>query len=92
MKERFEYIEDENEYLKKIRCLSSSGRAKERQKAIIVAELRQTFPLRILLRISQLPRSTFYYHLKASCIDKHRTDKHAIMEVFERNENCYGYR
>ena len=39
-----------------------------------------------------MPRSTFYYHLKASYTDKHRADKHAIMEVFERNENRYGYR
>ena len=59
---------------------------------MIVAELRQTFPLRILLKISRLPRSTFYYHLKASCTDKHRADKQAIMEVFERNDSRYGYR
>ena len=51
---------------------------------MIVAELRQTFPLRILLKISRLPRSTFYYHLKASCEDKHRADKQAIMEVLIR--------
>ena len=54
---------------------------------MIVAELRQTFPLRILLKISRLPRSTFYYHLKASCTDKHLADKQAIMEVFERKES-----
>ena len=59
---------------------------------MIVAELRQTFPLRILLKISRLPRSTLYYHLKASCEDKHRADKQAIMEVFERNDSRYGYR
>ena len=59
---------------------------------MIVAELRQIFPLRILLRISQLPRSTFYYHLKENGKDKYRANKQAIMEVFEQHKGRYGYR
>ena len=46
----------------------------------------------MLLKISCLPRSTFYYHLKVSKTDKYSADKQAIKEVFEENEQRYGYR
>ena len=39
-----------------------------------------------------MPRSTFYYHLKASKTDKYFADKQAIKEVFEGNAQRYGYR
>ena len=39
LKERNEYLEMELEYLKKTRCLSSSGRGTERQKAKIVSDI-----------------------------------------------------
>ena len=39
-----------------------------------------------------MPRSTFYYHLKVSKTDKYFADKQAIKEVFEENEQRYGYR
>ena len=39
-----------------------------------------------------MPRSTFYYHLKVSKTDKYFADKQAITEVFEENEQRYGYR
>ena len=45
-----------------------------------------------MLKISGLPRSTFYYHLKASKTDKYFADKQAIKEVFEGNAQRYGYR
>ena len=46
----------------------------------------------MLLKISGLPRSTFYYHLRASKTDKNFADKQAIKEVFEGNAQRYGYR
>ena len=39
-----------------------------------------------------MPRSTFYYHLKADKTDKYIADKQAIKEVFEGNAQRYGYR
>ena len=39
-----------------------------------------------------MPRSTFYYHLKGNKTDKYFADKQAIKEVFEENEQRYGYR
>ena len=67
-------------------------KAKEREEAKIIAQLRQKYPLKILLEISCLPRSTFYYHLRASKTDKYFAGKQAIKEVFEENEQRYGYR
>ena len=68
------------------------GRAKEWQKAKVVLELRQVYPLKILLKISGLKRSTYYYHLKASKVDKYEVEKEEIKEIFEVNKQRYGYR
>lgn len=38
---------------------------------MIATELRQKFPLRMLLQILKLSRSTFYYHLKQNKQDKY---------------------
>ena len=35
-----------------------------------------------------MPRSTFYYHLKASKTDKYFADKQAIKEVLEKNDTA----
>ena len=47
-----------------IECLNCSGRTKEKQKAEIVTQLRQKYPLEILLKISKIKRSTYYYNEK----------------------------
>lgn len=44
------------------------------------------------MQISKLPRSTFYYHLKQSKTDKYSAEKVEIQELFERNNQRYGYR
>lgn len=65
----------EIDYLKKLSAISSCRRAKERQKALIIAELRQIYPLKNLLKVSGLARSTFYYYLKTKDIDKYKEVK-----------------
>ncbi|HDU5648077.1 IS3 family transposase [Klebsiella pneumoniae] len=75
-------------YLPKAESLSSV-----RDKVRVVDELRQHYPFDQLLRISQIPRSTFYYHLKAlKSPEKYGEIKCRIKEIY--NENCdrYGYR
>ena len=47
--------------LKKIESLNS-GRGTPKQKAQVVQELRQNYPLKPLLQLAKLPRSTFYYY------------------------------
>ena len=62
--------ENGDRILKKTECLSSCGRAKEREKAFIIAELRQKYPLKDLLALSGIARSTYYYYLKQKDKDK----------------------
>ena len=47
----------------------------------------------MLLDISKLSRSTFYYHLKQfSNVDKYEIEKKEILKIFEQNKGRYGYR
>lgn len=54
--------------------------------------LRQKYPLNILLVISGLSRSTFYYHYKKRNKDKYFAEKEEILEIFTKNKQRYGYR
>jgi len=59
---------------------------------LIVAELRSIYPLKNLLKLSGLARSTFYYYLKAKKKDKYKELKEEIMSIFNQNKGRYGYR
>ncbi len=56
------------------------------------AELRQWFPLKDLLAVSGMARSTFYYYLKQKGKDKYQEEKTAIKKIFDDNKGRYGYR
>jgi transposase InsO family protein len=47
----------------------------------------------MLLEIAQLPRATFYYHLKQSAKpDKYKSAKEKITAIYHENKGRYGYR
>ena len=46
----------------------------------------------LLLQIAQLPRSTFYYHVKHQEEDKYAQEKEEIKRIFHENKGRYGYR
>ena len=49
--------------------------------------------MHILLFIAQLPRATFYYHLKRmNRVDKHKAVKEEITAIYHENRGRYGYR
>ena len=49
--------------------------------------------MNILLSIAQLPRATFYYHLKRMrCTDKYEVAKTEIAAIYHENKGRYGYR
>lgn len=55
--------------------------------------LRRRFSLSLLLRVSGLSRSTFYYHLKAQgAEDQHALLKTRISAIYARHKGRYGYR
>ena len=63
------------------------------QKTQVVQELRQEYPLALLLSIAQLPRATFYYHLKRmKREDKYEAAKQEISRIYHENKGRYGYR
>lgn len=46
----------------------------------------------MLLEISGLSRSTYYYHFKRIEVDKYITEKEEILKIFNANKGRYGYR
>ena len=59
----------------------------------MIQKLRREFPLAILLEIAQLPRATFYYHLKRlNRPDKYEAVKAEITVIYHENKGRYGYR
>ncbi len=64
-----------------------------KQKTLVVQKLRQKYSLEILLSVAQLPRATFYYHLKKQKqADKYEASKAEITAIFHENKGRYGYR
>jgi len=58
-----------------------------------VQELRQQYPVSGLLKVAELPRSTFYYQLSLlGKDDKHSELKEKIKAVYGRHKGRYGYR
>lgn len=49
--------------------------------------------MKLLLSIAQLPRATFYYHLKqTNKCDKYKKAKEEIIAIYHENKGRYGYR
>ena len=55
-------------------------------------ELRQMYPLKDLLKLAGLARSTFYYYLKLKDKDKYIVEKQEIQRIFNLHKGRYGYR
>jgi len=56
-----------------------------------VAELRRDFPLKDLLKLVGMPRSSFYY-LIAEKVNKNADVKEKIEEIYHQHRGRYGYR
>lgn len=60
---------------------------------IIVSELRQKFPLTVLLKVAHLSRSTYYYQLSKKDKDEKNKDlMQRITEIFNEHKGRYGFR
>ncbi len=59
----------------------------------MVCELRHQYPLDILLSISKIARSSYYYHVKTSSVlNKHEDAKRVINNIYNDHKGRYGYR
>jgi len=64
-----------------------------REKALLVDALRQTYELSVLLVELDLARSSYFYHqARLRGPDKYADARLAMTDVFELNHRCYGYR
>ena len=56
-------------------------------------ELRQELDLELLLNLTKMARSSFYYHQKKSKLpDKYKETKELIKSIYQRHKGRYGYR
>ncbi|WP_115606575.1 IS3 family transposase [Actinobacillus ureae] len=81
-------LEAEVAYPKKVAGVQPTKNA---AKAAIVKTLRVDFPLDILLPLTGLKRSTFFYHLPPK-IDKNAVMRQKVIEIYQDNDGNYGYR
>lgn len=59
----------------------------------MVCELRHQYPLDILLSVSKIARSSYYYHVKTSSVlNKHEGAKKEINKIYNDHKGRYGYR
>jgi len=64
-----------------------------REKAVAVSALKETYALPLLLHELDLPRSSYFYQISAmSQPDKYANLRTRIKEIFRESRNCYGYR
>ncbi|MGT0190683.1 IS3 family transposase [Burkholderia pyrrocinia] len=89
-----EYLRAEVAYLKKLDGTApSQGASKAKETAQIVNALREHHSLTVLLKVSGLARSTFYYQVAATKAgDRHAELKAKIADVFAQHKGRYGYR
>ncbi|USG67096.1 IS3 family transposase [Brevibacillus ruminantium] len=94
LREEVERLRMENAYPKKVECLSSKqGKITKQDKAQVVFELRTEFPVKALLKLAGIPRSTYYYYVKMnSRPDKHAELKAVIQVIYHEHKGRYGYR
>ena len=60
---------------------------------MVIDDLRQRHALSVLLKVTGMARSSYYYYQKQSrTVDKYRQEKDVISEIFHQNKGRYGYR
>ncbi|WP_440524876.1 IS3 family transposase [Serratia sarumanii] len=93
MREEIAFLRAQNDYIKKLRALARERRQGASERAKIITALRQKHGLNLLLRVSVLPRSTYYYCCKNSTVpDKYREVKQRVAAIFHAHKGRYGYR
>ncbi|MDX8044760.1 IS3 family transposase [Gracilibacillus sp. S3-1-1] len=87
-------LEMENEYFKKVECLSSKQRKVTKQdKAEVVYELRYKYSVKELVKLAGIPRSTYYDLVKKRNQPDPDADlKVEIKSIYNEHEGRYGYR
>lgn len=87
------FLEAKSEYLNKLNDLIEIKKVQKLDKINIIFELKNKYPLKILLEITNIKRSTYYFHLNKKDMDLKNGDIiNKIKEIFYENKRRYGYR
>nr|WP_212031252.1 IS3 family transposase [Cytobacillus depressus] len=91
---RIKQLEMENAYLKKLNGFSSNARKITNQiKAQVIYELKEIYEVMELIKVADIPRSTYYYWEKRlNRADKYANVKAAIQSIYHEHKGRYGYR
>ena len=66
---------------------------KNREKAVVIDAMKNRYPLPNLLRLLNMAKSSYYYHETAiKQPDKYSHIRKKMIELFNENRKCYGYR
>ena len=84
--------ESSNKSLSGYLCLSSAIMNAFCRSFALPQELRHKYPLKDLLELSGIARSTYYYYLKQKDKDKYESEKQNILEIYNTHKGRYGYR
>lgn len=63
-----------------------------KEKVMMIDTLKNKYSLPLLLKMLELPKSSYYYHKKNHYTDKYVHLKKQIKEIFKQNRCCFGYR
>ncbi len=64
-----------------------------REKTQLIDALKEVYRLPELLAQLRIARSSYFYHRMRMCLaDKYAAVRHSLVEIFEANRRCYGYR
>ena len=92
LKLEHDILKKANEILKKDQGVNPQLLS-NREKTLLVDALKSIYPRTELLTMLNLPRSSYFYH--CACLrkpDKYADARVAIVDVFQSNHRCYGYR
>ncbi|WP_194540805.1 IS3 family transposase [Paenibacillus sp. JZ16] len=94
LEERIKQLEMENEYPKKVECLSSKqGKITKQDKAQAVWQLRHKYPVKALVQLAGIPRSTYYNLVKRMNQPDPNAELEAeIQSIYAEHDGRYGYR
>lgn len=66
---------------------------KNKEKVAVIDAMKEKYPLPVLLRKMKLPRSSYYYQIKALATeDKYKHIRREVDRIFMKNKARYGYR
>ncbi|WP_299765039.1 IS3 family transposase, partial [Polynucleobacter sp. GWA2_45_21] len=91
--QELEYRRVEIDYPKKARGLSPAKALGKQEQAQVITELRQQYPLQLILAVTKMARSVYYYQIRLSQqTDPYLAVKAQISAIYHRHKGRYGYR